>query len=62
MKELINELVDVLKKRGYNINRDSASLEFRERGEIFFVCRDLDREYLGKQMYLDLLYKRPYNK
>jgi hypothetical protein len=57
MKELINELVDVLKKRGYNIEIDSASLEFRERGEIFFVCRDLNREDWEKRMCQELLDK-----
>ena len=55
MKELINDLVGVLKKRGYNISIDSASLEFRERGEIFFVCRNMDREDSARRKMLDFL-------
>lgn len=44
MEEVLKDIVEVLKKHGCNIEIDSAIIELGPRGEIFFSCRDLNRE------------------
>ena len=44
MKGVVEDLVEVLRKHGYNIEIDSAMIELGSRGEIFFRCKDIDRE------------------
>lgn len=55
MKEVLKEIVEVLEKHGCNIAKDSACIEIRPRGEILFMCKDLNRENIELKIISDAL-------
>ena len=44
MQEVIEEIVEVLKRHGINVDLDSAIIEIGPGGDFVFKCKDLNRE------------------
>ena len=54
MREVIEEIVDVLKKHGIDVEPDSAQIEICG-AEIVFRCRDLNKEAWERRMCMEAI-------
>ena len=57
MKDVFEEIIEVLERHGACVDRDSALLEVSPTGRISFSCRDLNREESSKRALMDALNK-----
>ena len=54
MREVIEEIVEVLKRHDINVEVDSAHLEY-EGPDLVFRCRDLNKEAWERRMYMEAI-------
>ncbi len=54
MREVIEEIVDVLKRHDIDVDLDSAQIEICG-AEIVFRCRDLNREAWERRMLMEAI-------
>ena len=54
MQEVIEEIVEVLKRHGINVELDSAQIEVNGT-EIVFRCKDLNREEWERRYLLEMM-------
>ena len=53
MREVIEEIVEVLKRHDINVELDSAQIEW-DGAEIVFRCKDLNREEWERRFMLEM--------
>ena len=54
MREVIEEIVEVLKRHDINVELDSAHLEY-EGPDLVFRCRDLNKEDWERRMCMEAI-------
>ena len=54
MREVIEEIVEVLKRHDINVDVDSAQIEICG-AEIVFRCKDLNREDRERRMFMEAI-------
>lgn len=54
MQEVIEEIVEVLKRHDINVELDSAQIEVNGT-EIVFRCKDLNREAWERRMLMEMM-------
>ena len=54
MREVIEEIVEVLKRHGMDVEQDSAQIEVNGT-EIVFRCKDLNREAWERRMWMEAI-------
>ena len=55
MQEVIEEIVEVLKRHDINVEQDSAMIETGPGGEFVFRCKDLNREAWERRMLMEAI-------
>ena len=55
MQELLQEIVEVLKRHDIDVELDSAMIETGPGGEFVFRCKDLNREDWERRMCMEAI-------
>ena len=55
MQEVIEEIVEVLKRHDINVELDSAMIEIGPGGEFVFRCKDLNREAWERRYLMEMM-------
>lgn len=55
MREVIEEIVEVLKRHDIDVEPDSAQIEVGPGSQIVFRCRDLNREAWERRYMMEIM-------
>lgn len=55
MQEVIEEIVEVLKRHDINVELDSAMIETGPGGEFVFRCKDLNRDAWERRFLMEMM-------
>lgn len=55
MREVIEEIVEVLKRHDINVESDSAMIETGPGGEFVFKCKDLNRDDWERRFCIEMI-------
>lgn len=55
MQEVVAEIVEVLKRHGIEVEKDSAMIEICPGGEVVFRCKDLNRDAFERRMLMEMM-------